>query len=108
MPVFNEMNISEAPSWVGISHYGIGRLKKGDSVESHYHDCDEFWFVVEGRGKIRTENQTYTVSPGEVVCTKMGEDHEVAEVLEEPFTIVWVEKELKGKKRTGHLHRGEE
>jgi len=35
----------------------------------------------------------------------MGEEHAILEVIEEPYTQVWLECNLRGQKRTGHLHR---
>lgn len=105
MPVYNPSNIKNAPDWVKISNYGVATMKKGKSVETHYHDCDEFWFVVSGKARIRTEGQEYIVQSGDVVCTKMGEEHEVIEVLEDNYCAVWIETELRGQRRIGHLHK---
>ena len=105
MPVFNGENIKTAPDWVDISAFGVTSKKKGDTVELHYHDCEEYWFVVSGKAIVKTEGKTFTVQKGDVVCTSMGDEHEVVEVLEEDFVAVWVEAELKGQKLPGHLHR---
>jgi len=107
MPVLNSETIKNAPEWVDISAFGIGQIKAGtkNPVELHYHDAEEYWFVVSGKAKIKTEGKIYTVQKGDVVCTKMGDEHEILEVLEEDFIIVWVETRLKGQKRQGHLHR---
>lgn len=105
MPVFNGENIGGAPEWADISAFGISSSKKGDTVELHYHDCAEYWFIVSGKAVVRTEGKTFTVQKGDVVCTRMGDEHEVVEILEEDFVAVWVEARLKGEKRPGHLHR---
>ena len=104
MPVFNPKNINSAPSWVKISNYGVAVMKKGQTVEPHYHDCDEFWYIVSGKARVRTEGSEYIVQKGDVVCTKMGDDHELIEILEEDYIVVWIETELQGQKRIGHLH----
>jgi mannose-6-phosphate isomerase-like protein (cupin superfamily) len=104
MPVFNGKTIKNAPEWVDISAYGVGCIKKGNSVEEHFHDAHEYWFIVSGRAAIKTEGETVIVGPGEVVCTKMGDNHELMEILDEELVIVWLEARLKGKKRAGHLH----
>ena len=105
MPVFNSDNLKDAPDWINISAFGIGSMSKDKTVEPHYHDCDEFWFVISGKAMIKTEGQTFTVQKGDVVCTKMGDEHEVVKILEEDFVVLWVETRLRGQKRSGHLHR---
>jgi len=104
MPIFNSENIKDAPDWVDISSFGIGIMKKENILELHYHDCDEYWFIISGKALIRTEGETFTVQKGDLVCTKMGEKHEVVQVLEEDFITLWIETRLKGQKRPGHLH----
>jgi quercetin dioxygenase-like cupin family protein len=105
MPVFNAKSIKDAPDWVKVSNYGVSIMKKGQTVEPHYHDCDEFWYIVSGKARVRTEGNEYIVQQGDVVCTKMGDDHELIEILEDDYVVVWIETELKGQKRIGHLHR---
>lgn len=105
MPVYNPKNIQQAPDWVKISNYGVEVMKKGQTVEPHYHDCDEFWYIVSGKARVRTEGNEYIVQKGDVVCTKMGDEHELIEILEEDYVVVWIETELRGQKRMGHLHR---
>ena len=104
MPVFNSKNIKDSPDWVNISGFGVAIMKKGDTVEPHYHDADEYWFIVSGKARIKTEGETYTVQKGDVVFTKMGDEHTIIEILEEKFVSVWVETRLRGLKRTGHIH----
>jgi quercetin dioxygenase-like cupin family protein len=105
MPIFNAKSIIDAPDWVKVSNYGVSIMKKGQTVEPHYHDCDEFWYIVSGKARVRTEGNEYIVQQGDVVCTKMGDDHELIEILEDDYVVVWIETELKGQKRIGHLHR---
>lgn len=105
MPILDTDTVKDAPRWINISAFGIVSMKKGDVVEPHFHDCDEFWFVISGKAIIKTEGKTFTVQKGEVVCTKMGDEHEVAEILDEEFVVVWVETKLRRQKRPGHLHR---
>ncbi len=105
MPIYNPTNINKAPEWVDISAFGVAHLDKGDSVELHYHDAEEYWFVVDGKARVSTEGTTSVVKKGDVVCTKMGDEHQIIEVFDEGLTMVFVESRLKGKKRPGHLHR---
>ena len=38
------------PSWSEVSNYGIITLRAGDTVKAHFHDCNEFWLIVQGKG----------------------------------------------------------
>jgi hypothetical protein len=28
----------------------------GDEVELHFHDCNEYWIIIEGKGTVTSEN----------------------------------------------------
>ena len=85
---------------------GCSTRKRGQGAELHYHDAEEFWFVLKGKARIVTEGKEAVVESGDVVCTKLGDEHAILEVVEEPYTQVWIECNLRGQKRHGHLHRG--
>ena len=115
MPIIKreDFGTSRAPDWVkvseGIPAMGCStRNNKSDFVEPHFHDSDEFWFAISGKAKVRTEGKQYVVEKGDVVCTKMGDVHEIVEIVEPPYTQVWINCNLRGKKRPGHLHQGED
>jgi mannose-6-phosphate isomerase-like protein (cupin superfamily) len=61
--------------------------------------------VLAGQARVMTEGQEYVVQPGDVVCTHMGDEHAILEVVEAPYTQVWIECNLRGRRRPGHLHR---
>lgn len=86
--------------------WGLAKFNKGlkNITELHYHDCDEFILMVEGRMHIRSEGIEYTLEKGDVLVTRMGDEHEVLEILEDT-TYFWFEGPLRGQKRTGHLIR---
>ena len=83
---------------------------KGDAVDyekctnfdSHYHDCDEYWILYEGRATVVTEGRLYDVEVGDCVATGMGFHHDMARVYE-PVRAVFFETTLEGQKRRGHL-----
>jgi mannose-6-phosphate isomerase-like protein (cupin superfamily) len=111
MPIVKreDFGTSHAPEWArvsgGIVAMGCStRNNKTDSVEPHYHDAEEFWFVIDGKARVRTDGTEHVVEKGDVVCTKMGDEHEIVEIVEPPYTQVWIECNLRGKKRLGHLH----
>jgi len=113
MPVIRRQTAEEQatwqtarPSWLKASAYGSFRLAKGTptSIELHYHDADEIWFIGAGRARIRSEGVEYDVRPGDLVCTGMGDEHQILEVYEELIGF-FLEGELEGLRRPGHLHR---
>ena len=102
MPVIRSND--EKPDWLGWSDFGFGTLSSGSTLEPHFHDAHEFWAVFQGRARVRSEGKEYVIGPGDVLVTQMGDEHEIVEVLEAPFKTFWVEQELTGRKRPGHLH----
>ena len=87
-----------------------GREDRGDPVDylkqtgfdNHYHDCDEYWIVFEGRGLAVSEGKSYEVGPGDCVATRMGGRHDFPQVFE-PIKAVYFETTMRGQKRPGHL-----
>ena len=115
MPIVKQQDFgtAKAPPWAKVTGGIVGmgcrpRPSKTDSVELHYHDYDEFWFVIDGKARVRTEGVEAIVQKGDVVCTRMGDEHEIIEVVEPPYTQVWIACNPRGKKRVGHLHRGKD
>lgn len=114
MPIVKREDFAtdRVPAWVriqgGINAMGCSTRSKGEHVELHFHDADEFWFVLAGKARVRTEGREHVVAPGDVVCTRMGDEHTIVEIVEEPYTQVWIECNLRGRRRRGHLHRGED
>ncbi len=111
MPVIRreDFGTDRAPPWCriqgGVCAMGSStRLKDGD-VEPHFHDAEEFWFVLEGKARVLTEGKEFVVEKGDVVCTHMGDEHSIPKIVEEPYRQVWIECNLRGRKRRGHLHR---
>jgi mannose-6-phosphate isomerase-like protein (cupin superfamily) len=106
MPVMR--NRTEKPDWVRWSNFGFARLESADQLRRHYHDADEYWLVYSGRARVLSEEIEYELGPGDILCTRMGDEHDVLEVLEAPFECIWIEDVLRGQKRPGHLYRNNE
>ncbi len=70
----------------------------------HYDDCDEFVFMPEGKMRMRSKGVEYVVAPGDILVTPMGDEREILEILEDT-RYFWLEGQLRGQKRCGHLHR---
>jgi len=106
MPIIQGKNANapteEYPFW-GLVHFRAGQR---NITELHHHDCDEFVFMVEGKCVMRSEGALYTLEKGDVLVTRMGDEHELVEILEDT-TYFWLCSELRGEKRPGHLHRAE-
>jgi mannose-6-phosphate isomerase-like protein (cupin superfamily) len=112
MPVikFEDFGTENAPDWAkvtgGINGMGCSTRDKSASGDVHFHDAEEFWFVLNGKARVLVGGKEHIVERGDVVCAHMGDDHAILEVLEEPYTQVWIECNRRGQKRSGHLHRG--
>jgi mannose-6-phosphate isomerase-like protein (cupin superfamily) len=112
MPVIKseDFGTERVPEWCRIAGgiCGMGFWVQGPEgrAEPHFHDHEEFWFVLRGRARVRTEGEEREVAKGDVVCTGMGEEHAVLEILEAPYEHVWIACGLRGRRRGGHLHRG--
>lgn len=106
MPVIRRETIREKPDWLKASAFGIFRVPTGNpaAFDLHYHDADEIWYIIEGRARIMTEGVEYDVGPGDLVCTGMGDEHHVLAVQEDLLGF-FMEGELEGLRRPGHLHR---
>lgn len=76
--------------------------EKNTDFDRHYHDSDEYWVVVEGAGRVVTEDIAYDVVSGDCVATRMGEHHDVAWV-DSSFLGVFFETTMRGRRRRGHL-----
>jgi quercetin dioxygenase-like cupin family protein len=112
MPVIKreDFGTERAPSWVkisgGINAMGCStRDSKDQVVDVHFHDADEFWIPINGKARVMTEGKEYVVEKGDVVCTHMGDEHAILEIVETPYIQVWIECNLRGQKRPGHLYR---
>ena len=96
------------PQWCGMTSAGIFRvLVDGGQFDCHFHDCHEYWLVFRGKARVMTEGETFYVRPGDIVCTKAGDEHDVIEVYED-LEAFWFEDVTPAGGRTGHLHRDDE
>ena len=99
------MERGNRPEWSGVTSAGIFRVMKADGrFDCHYHDCHEYWLVFSGKAKVLSEGQEFYVKPGDIVCTKAGDEHDVVEVYED-LEAFWFEDATPEGGRIGHLHR---
>ena len=109
MPVFRTaqrgMNPENRPEWSDVTAAGLFRIPtEGGRFDSHFHDCDEYWLIFEGRAKVRTEGREFYVQRGDIVCTRAGDEHDVLEVYE-TVEAFYFEGAMPAGGRVGHLHR---
>lgn len=76
---------------------------KETSIDNHYHDCDEYWIIIEGRGTAVSEDRFYEIGQGDCLITGMGHHHDLPTIHQEPLRGVFFETTMEGQKRTGHL-----
>ena len=76
--------------------------EKWTNFDCHFHDCDEYWVIVEGQARAVSEGKTYEVKPGDCLATGMGYHHDLP-LVHEPLRGVYFETTLEGQKRRGHL-----
>jgi mannose-6-phosphate isomerase-like protein (cupin superfamily) len=92
------------PAWSEVSKYGINTLEPGDVVKLHFHDCNEFWIIIQGRGIATSENIEYHLGPGDMLITKAGDEHSL--VVTEKMVAVYFYGVMPPGGRFGYLYRG--
>jgi len=112
MPVVNVTNErlvgDRKPAWSSLTAGGIFRVPRiGGRFDRHYHDCDEYWLIYRGRALVMSEGVEYVVGPGDVVCTEIGQEHDVIAV-DEDLEGFFLETQVIPGGRIGHLHRSPE
>ena len=54
----------DKPDWCKFSAYGLYKLARGKKEEDyHFHDCDEYFIVTEGRAPFFLEGTEYEIAP---------------------------------------------
>jgi len=105
--VWKRIEGDEGPAWSDVTSTGTFRIVAGQTFDRHFHDCDEYWFIADGRAVIEIDEERYTVEAGDIVCTEIGREHDFLQVLE-PIRGFWFEAVVKPDGRAGHLHRSPE
>ena len=91
------------PQWCKFSNCGLYKLSKGKGEEDyHYHDCDEYFILTEGKARLLLEGKEYDIASGDCVCIPMGGKHQILKALEN-LALIWIYDELKGERRKGHI-----
>jgi len=72
------------------------------SVDSHYHDCDEYWILLDGAGEAVVGERHFPMRSGDCLAIGMGYHHDFPNAAQ-PIKAVYFETTLQGEKRVGHL-----
>jgi mannose-6-phosphate isomerase-like protein (cupin superfamily) len=75
---------------------------KHTNIDAHYHDCQEFWLLLEGAATVVVDSQHLQMRPGDCLPIPMGAMHDMPDAPQ-PVKAVYFETTLRGLKRTGHL-----
>lgn len=75
---------------------------KSTNFDSHYHDCDEYWMILEGQGEVVVGAGHHEVGPGDCVAIGMGHHHDIPRIDRE-IRSAYFETTLEGQGRAGHL-----
>ena len=75
---------------------------KHTAIDRHYHDCDEYWIILDGSGEVVVDDHHARVTPGDCLCIGAGHPHDFP-LIDTPVKAVFFETTLYGRKRTGHL-----
>jgi mannose-6-phosphate isomerase-like protein (cupin superfamily) len=75
---------------------------RSTTFDNHYHDCNEYWIITEGRCVAVSENRMYVLAAGDCLATGMGHHHDIPVVIE-PIRGVYFEGCPGGERRSGHL-----
>jgi mannose-6-phosphate isomerase-like protein (cupin superfamily) len=92
------------PDWSEVSQYGVNTLEAGDEVELHFHDCNEYWIIVQGKGVATSENRSYELGPGDMLLTKAGDSHSLTVTERMVAVYFYGVMPIGGRRR--HLHEG--
>ena len=77
---------------VGATQISMGTnvTEVGSRIPLHSHkDSEEAMFVIQGKGKLICGGEEYDLNPGTAIFSPLGVEHEIINVGEEPFKIVW-------------------
>ena len=75
---------------------------KETRMDSHYHDYDEYWFLLEGAATVVVADQSVEAVAGDCIAISAGHHHDMPQV-KETMVGAFFETSLIGRKRLGHL-----
>jgi len=89
-PRVSKILISEHTVGATKISMGTNVTEQGSKIPLHKHtDSEEAMFVIQGRGKLICDGEEYDLYPGTAIFSPVGVEHEIINVGDEPFKIVW-------------------
>ena len=65
------------------------RLPVGACTTPHYHpQTEEIYYILTGQGRMRIENETAAVAPGDAIAIPPGLEHEIANTGDVPLVFL--------------------
>ncbi len=97
--------LNQKPEWSRFTNIGVMKFVDNEGeMDYHYHECDEYYFCVQGTMTIKAGGAEYVMTEGDVYPIREGTEHMVL-TSRGNSTLVWLYEPLRGN-RYGHLHRG--
>lgn len=75
---------------------------KATSFDSHYHDYNEYWVIVEGSGTVVVGEQSMLVRQGDCIAIGAGYNHDFP-LIDSKVKAAYIEISAVGERRLGHL-----
>ena len=63
-------------------------LHRGAGIGLHFHDHDEVYYVVSGRGRYTLDGRDTDVGPGHALLTRVGSTHGMQQVGDEDLVLI--------------------
>ena len=73
-----------------IGFLAIGRLAPGKELEAHIDPMEEIYFVLNGSGEMRVDDESKTVGPGDAVWIPTGARHSLLNSGQEECIVLVV------------------
>jgi mannose-6-phosphate isomerase-like protein (cupin superfamily) len=85
--------VLQQPPYAGATFVDLVVVPPGGSIGLHTHDRDneEIYVIVEGRGTMQVDGETFGVGPGDVVVNRPGGTHGLDNTGSAPLRLVVVE-----------------
>jgi mannose-6-phosphate isomerase-like protein (cupin superfamily) len=68
---------------------GVVRLRKGESLEPHFHAQPETYFTLSGRGTVTIDGVVFDVDPGRMLFIPGNARHQINNTNEEDLLILY-------------------
>lgn len=117
---YNTMIIRMVGHWKSMATAGVHIIKtaekplldgmpyddnKTTDFDRHYHDCQEYWVIYDGEGRLVIGEKFFDVKPGDCVLTPRAWHQDVESIKGGgDLSLIWLGSTLHGEKRVGHLY----